>query len=195
MSEPGASYEYSSPGYVLLAHIVECVSGRPYRSFLAEEIFAPLGLRSTFAGNGAGAPDLATPLHLGEPVPSFELDVVGMGAGDVWSTVDDLASWDAALNEGQLLTEASRRAMLTVHTPVNETIAGVQLDGYGYGWYMADIGGHPVVFHTGGNAGFQSINAILPADDATVIALMNDTGADLVGTAFSLLLVALESDA
>jgi CubicO group peptidase (beta-lactamase class C family) len=192
LSAPGTAYAYSSPGYVVLARIVERLSGRRYRDFLADEIFAPLGLRSTFAGNGVGEPDLATPLHLGEPVPSFELDVVGMGAGDVWSTVDDLAKWDLALKEGQLLSEESRRKMFSVHTPVTEEVPGVEFEGYGYAWYMADIAGHSVVFHTGGNAGFQSINATLPEDDARFIALMNDTSEDLVGIALSLLAVALD---
>jgi CubicO group peptidase (beta-lactamase class C family) len=194
LSDPGTCYAYSSPGYVLLAHIVERVSGNGYRDFLADEIFSSLELRSTFAGNGDGEPDLASPLHLGEPVASFELDVVGMGAGDVWSTIEDLATWDAALDAGKLLSEESRRAMFTVHTPITEVRGGVTLDGYGYGyaWSMADIEGHSVVYHTGGNAGFQSINATMPDDDARFIALTNDTSTDLFATALSLFAAALD---
>lgn len=192
VSVPGTAYAYSSPGYVLLAHIVERVSGMPYREFLAHEIFSPLGLRSTFAGNGVGEVDLASPLHSGEPVASFELDVVGMGAGDAWSTIEDLAAWDAALDAGRILSEESRRQMFTVHTPVTEELGGVRIDGYGYAWYMADVGGHSIVFHTGGNAGFQSINATMPDDDARFIALTNDTSTDLFGTALSLMAAALD---
>ena len=192
LSEPGTAYAYSSPGYVLLAHVVERVSSSRYRDFLANEIFTPLGLRSTFVGNGGEEPDLAAPLHLGERVDSFELDVVGMGAGDAWSTVGDLSAWDAALEAGQLLSDDSRRRMFTIHTPVNEELGGVRIDGYGYAWYMADVAGHQVVFHTGGNAGFQSINATLPGDSARFIALTNDTSTDLFGTALALLGVALD---
>jgi CubicO group peptidase (beta-lactamase class C family) len=195
LSVPGTGYSYSSPGYVLLARIVEGASGTPYRDFLADEIFSPLELRSTFAGNGADRPNLAVPLHEGEPVASFELDAVGMGAGDAWSTIGDLAAWDAALDAGKLLSEESHRRMFTVHTPVTEELGGLTLDGYGYAWYMANVGGHSVVFHTGGNAGFQSINAILPDDDARFIALTNDTSTDLFGTALSLLVVAVGEDA
>ena len=75
---PGEQYSYSSPGYVLLARVVEQVSATPYRTFLADEIFGPLGMDATFAGNPSGEPRLAVPLHDGEPVASFELDVVGM---------------------------------------------------------------------------------------------------------------------
>jgi CubicO group peptidase (beta-lactamase class C family) len=192
LSIPGTEYAYSSPGYVLLAHIVERVSDTPYREFLSDEIFSPLGLRSTFAGNGVGQAGLASPLHLGEPVASFELDIVGMGAGDVWSTIDDLAAWDAALEAGRLLSDESRRQMFTVHTHVTEELGGVTLEGYGYAWYMADVAGHSIVFHTGGNAGFQSINATMPDDDARFIVLTNDTSTDLFTTALSLIAVALD---
>ena len=118
-----------------------------------------------------------------------------MGAGDAWSTIGDLAAWDAALDAGKLLSEESHRQMFTVHTPVTEEVGGLTLDGYGYAWYMANVGGHSVVFHTGGNAGFQSINAILPDFDARFIALTNDTSTDLFGTALSLLVVAVGEDA
>jgi CubicO group peptidase (beta-lactamase class C family) len=195
LSEPGTSYAYSSPGYVLLAHIVELVSGTPYREFLSSEIFSPLGLRATFAGNGEGESLRAAPLHQGEPVASFELDVVGMGAGDVWSTVDDLATWDVALQAGSFLSDESRRQMFTIHAPMTEELGGVQLDGYGYAWIMANVAGHRLVFHTGDNAGFQSINATMPDDGARFILLTNDTSTDLLGSALALLDVALHGAA
>ena len=50
-------------------------------------------------------------------------------------------------------------------------------EGDRYGRYMADVGGHQIAFQTGGNAGFQSINAMLPEDDARFVALINDNAA------------------
>jgi hypothetical protein len=64
--------------------------------------------------------------------------------------------------------------------------------GYGYAWSMADIEGHSFVYHTGGNAGFQSINATMPDDDARFIARTNDTSTDLFATALSLFAAALD---
>jgi CubicO group peptidase (beta-lactamase class C family) len=190
LSAPGERYSYSSPGYVLLAHVVQRVSGIPYRTFLAEELFGPLAMDATFAGNGGAAHDLATPLHDGVPVASFELDGVGMGAGDVWSTVDDLANWDAVIETRLVLSDASRRRTFQPHAAVDDEIPGVKFHGYGYGWYLAEIDGHRVNFHTGGNAGFQSINAVLPDDDALFVALTNDTATDLLGVALELLEIA-----
>ena len=67
-----------------------------------------------------------------------------MGAGDVWSTAGDLARRDQALASGEILTYASRQAMLTVHAPVDDDDDGlVRTEGYGYGWFIGSVsGGH-----------------------------------------------------
>jgi CubicO group peptidase (beta-lactamase class C family) len=192
LSEPGERYSYSSLGYVLLAHVVERVSGTPYRVFLADELFSPLGLDSTFAGNAGAALDVATPLHRGEPVASFELDVVGMGAGDLWSTVGDLLTWDDALVTGRILSEESRREMFTPHAAVEEDVPVLTIHGYGYGWFLAELAGHRITFHTGDNAGFQSINAFLPDDRASFAALTNDASTDLIAVSLELLALAMD---
>ena len=44
LSAPGQRFSYSSPGYVLLAWIVERAADQPYASFLDREIFEPLGM-------------------------------------------------------------------------------------------------------------------------------------------------------
>ena len=44
----GDKYEYNNGGYVLLSHIVERVSGKPYAQFIEERIFQPLEMRNSF---------------------------------------------------------------------------------------------------------------------------------------------------
>lgn len=46
-SEVGASRQYSDLGFMLLGAIVERVDGRPLDVFVREELYAPLGLRTT----------------------------------------------------------------------------------------------------------------------------------------------------
>ena len=76
---PGSRYCYSSPGYTLLAWIVEKTGGQPYATFLADRIFAPLGMTSASAGDPPGGPGMARGYHGREPVPSFDLATVGTG--------------------------------------------------------------------------------------------------------------------
>ena len=46
-SAPGAEYAYSNAGYLLLAAIVERVSGQTLRAFAEANIFKPLGMTHT----------------------------------------------------------------------------------------------------------------------------------------------------
>lgn len=191
ISAPGTRFSYSSPGFVLLAHVVERASGQPYASFLAREVFGPAGMTATFAGDGTGQPDLATGHVSGEPATPFELDVVGMGAGDIWSTPGDLARWDRALAAGDVLDAATLAAMLTVHAPAEDDDGVIRTEGYGYGWFLGSaLGGHRIVYHPGDNEGFRSLNAWFPDDDVRVVVLTNEMDTDLEKIAYRLLAAA-----
>jgi uncharacterized protein YneR len=84
------------------------------------------------------------------------------------STVDDLARWDAALYTEKLVKQASlRRAW----TPA--TLADGKSTGYGYGWTMSAVQGHPSVEHGGGINGFVCHALRLPEDRVYVAVLTN----------------------
>jgi CubicO group peptidase (beta-lactamase class C family) len=193
VSAPGEGFSYSSPGYVLLARVVERAAGQPYASFLATTIFEPLGMASTFAGNGDGRPQLAAGHRAGVRVASFDLDTINAGAGDIWSTARDLVRWDRALASGEILSAASRQAMFTVHAAAPDDDGPVHTEGYGYGWRIGSVAGeHPLIYHTGDNPGFLAINAWFPNDDVRLVLLTNDEATDpspilaeLMGAAFA----------
>jgi CubicO group peptidase (beta-lactamase class C family) len=175
----GSSWRYSSPGFVLLAWIVERASGVPYRTFLDEQILSPLALTRSFVGNGKDRANLARGYADGEAIESFDLDVVGMGAGDVWSTGLELAAWTLGLE--RLLSPASLAAMLTEHTaippdPERFTLPGVH---YGYGCYVSSVDGKRLMYHTGNNSGYKAFNAWIPADRVAVAILSNEETTDL----------------
>nr|WP_237545181.1 serine hydrolase domain-containing protein [Streptomyces sp. SID1046] len=46
---PGKRFSYSNSNYVLLAHVVERVTGTPFPTFLQQEFFTPLHLRMTLS--------------------------------------------------------------------------------------------------------------------------------------------------
>lgn len=176
---PGTGWAYSSPAYVLLAHIVEQIAGEPYAAFLESAFFRPLAMARTGAGNAAPQPARqAIGYSGGEPVRPFDLATVGVGAGDLWSTSGDLARWLTALTTGTALGARSLDAMFTPHVAVPNDELGLDGLAYGYGWYLARVAGHMGFFHPGGNAGFSACVAVLPDDAAQVIVLANDEQAD-----------------
>jgi len=65
-------------------------------------------------------------------------------AGEATSTVLDLAKFDVALDEGRLLSAASRARMFTpARTSAGQTLP------YALGWFVEEIGGRTVIWHYG----------------------------------------------
>jgi CubicO group peptidase (beta-lactamase class C family) len=192
---PGSRYRYSSPGYTLLAWIVEKTASQPYASFLADRIFTPLGMTSASAGDPAGGTGMAHGYHAGEPVPSFDLATIGIGAGDIWCTAADLLRWDEAVANGELLPARLRETMLTPHAltgtaagPEGWSVTGYGYGyGYGYGWQIGTISGRRTYFHTGDNSGYLAVNAWLPDEQITLAVLANDQATDILQVAVGLL--------
>jgi CubicO group peptidase (beta-lactamase class C family) len=181
LSPPGERFSYSSPGFVLLGLIVERAAGQPYGAFLAREVFEPLGMTATFSGSPRGEPGLATGRQDGAVVPSWELDTANLGTGSIWSTVGDLASWDRALADGGVLSDAARQAMFTAHVPVQDDDGVIRAEGYGYGWFTGTAsGGRRIFCHPGDQPGFCSFNAWFPDDDVRLAVLSNE-GATRLG--------------
>jgi CubicO group peptidase (beta-lactamase class C family) len=186
---PGSRYRYSSPGYVLLGWIVEQAGDQPYASFLADRVFTPLGLHTASAGAPPSDAPIAYGYYAGEPMPSYELATVNLGAGDIWCTCSDLLRWDEAFDNDELLPASAREVMLTSY--VNP---GVQSDrddwaftGCGYGWMTGVIAGRRAYFHPGDNPGYLAVNIWLPDDQLTMVVLTNDEATD-IGRAVSDLL-------
>lgn len=130
---PGSGYRYSNSGYALLALIVERASGRDYPGFLRERIFLPLGMAGTLAyvREGAPVPHRAWGYSLvdgrWQRTDQSQTSAV-LGDGGVYSSIDDLARWDAALYDDRLLSDASRAQAFAPATPTDDPAVA-----YGYG--------------------------------------------------------------
>ena len=169
-SRPGLHWLYSSPGYLLVAAIVEQVAGQPYGDFLAEHVFAPLGMKSTTTGRP-------------ETDAAAELSTAPMaGTSDVWSTVGDLTRYQEQIHSGALLGFESSAVMTGPLAPTAEEprpgrsyFAGH----YGYGLFVGTVGGHRAYFHPGDIPGFASFAAWLPERRASVVLLTDDEHTDL----------------
>jgi D-alanyl-D-alanine carboxypeptidase len=98
MLTPGKRHHYSNANYVLLGQIVEEVTGRPLELIVLDRIFRPLDLEDTSYGTaGIGSPEEGP--WLGYPVAPGPVT----GNTGIVSTVDDVATFFAALLGGRLL--------------------------------------------------------------------------------------------
>jgi len=97
--KPGTEYLYSNSGYWLLGKILERVSGKPLRVLADERIFTPLGMTHTHFHDDLGhvmknrAMSYEPDGHGGFRI-SYLQNFDKIGAGGLYSTVEDLAKWD-----------------------------------------------------------------------------------------------------
>jgi CubicO group peptidase (beta-lactamase class C family) len=167
---PGGAYRYSNSGYALLALVVGEASGLDFATFLRERIFAPLGMDDTVAHQD-GVDEVAHRAYgysladgrwrRTDQSPTSAV----LGDGGIYSSIDDLASWDAALYDARLLTDRSRALMFAPATATDET----DVAHYGFGWRL-DRG---TTWHSGESVGFRNVIVRWPEERLTVVVLSN----------------------
>lgn len=173
---PGDGWYYTSPAYVFLAHILELASRIPYSQMLKKQIFEPLEMDSTFVGSELPSRKLVALGYSEEAeVPSMDLNSLSLGAGDICSTTHDLMKWNMSLTVPNLiLNPASIHTMLNDEVKIPEEVAGNSHTRYGYGLYFEEMAGHTIVYHTGDNPGFKSVNIQFFEQNTFVVLLSNN---------------------
>ena len=175
---PGEKWSYCNTGYNLLGYIIENVSGKSYGDFLAQKIFAPLGMGATaLRGPGANPPLRATGYETNRAgrfvIRDPDLTDI-FAAGALVSTVGDLAKWNAALDADRILTAASRAQMWTPARLNNGTTHP-----YGLGWFLEPWQGRANIGHSGSTSGFSASFQRFPEAGLTVILLTNSDEFDI----------------
>lgn len=175
---PGTKYSYANLGYLTLGILIHRVTGQFYGDFLQERIFRPLGMTTTRIISEADIiPNRASGYRLvkGElknqewvsPALNTTAD------GSLYSSILDLAKWDAALYTEKLLKRSGQEQMWTI-AKLND---GKPNSGhYGFGWFIESVNGHRIVEHEGAWQGFTGNISRYVDDKLTVVVLTNLAG-------------------
>jgi CubicO group peptidase (beta-lactamase class C family) len=107
VSKPGEKYRYSNPNYVLLAVVVERVSGQRFAEFLTKKIFKPLNMNNTFVYDGSPYNRALVALAYDQFGNLAGDDALLTGSSGVYSNVDDLLKWDQALYTDRLVRQST----------------------------------------------------------------------------------------
>ena len=168
---PGTEFLYSNTGYALMSIVVHRASGKSLRDFAAERIFKPLGMVNTEFRDDHTQPVAREaigylPDNGGFSVSIPQLDVVGDGG--VFSTIEDLARWDANFDSGVVGGHDGVRLMQQT-----ATLPDGRSTGYALGLSVGNFGGSRVVSHSGAYGGYRSTYLRFPEDHLSVITLCN----------------------
>ena len=172
--DPGRKWQYSNSGYVLLAYIIEKVTGNSYEDFLRKTFLIPLHMSNTGVHRSDAAPKNAALGYQrsgGKFKRSVNADLSRYpGAGAIHSTVEDLFLWNEGIFNGKVVSEASLKAAFT---PVKTDGNIVAEDGYGFGWFVTAFRGSQEIQHSGSLPGFSSYLMRLQKEKFTVVVLTN----------------------
>lgn len=174
--EPGSRYEYSNSGYFLQSIIVRRASGQSLRDFARENIFEPLGMKSTdyLDDHARPVPHKATP-YAPAAEGGFRVDQSDweqVGDGGLQTTVLDLARWlrnlsDGAVGGPEFVRELATPGRFNSGRPMS----------YAFGLRVDEYRGTPQVGHGGAWAGFRAAFMTLPERRFSAMAFCNVSNA------------------
>jgi CubicO group peptidase (beta-lactamase class C family) len=183
---PGEKFSWSNSAYFLLAKIIEKVSGQSLKKFSKEHIFGPLGMNSTLFYddntdliknrafsynkkiNGDGFDNL---------IMRFDL----VGAGGVYSTIEDLFLWDQNFYNN-ILGNGGQKIITNMHK--EGLLNNGKSSGHAYGLTIDNYKGLKTVENGGWSAGYQSEILRFPDQSFSVIILANRGDAVLYSMAY-----------
>lgn len=185
ISEPGNSYQYANANYILLASIIEDVSGQDYATFLQEHFFNPSQMNASGYKKFTFQEDRIAHgyyYHYStghwkdwgktfDYLPQNESHWYSIGKGDIYSTTEDLFKWHQVLERNTVLMEESLMLMETPFVAENESGSSH----YGYGWaiFESETGGK-IITHNGSN-GIYFADFIRFKEDEVVIIVLSNT--------------------
>jgi CubicO group peptidase (beta-lactamase class C family) len=180
-------YGYTNLGYAIADKCIETIDGRPWATFIREEIFNPLGMQESFAHSSemAAKKDISAAHSRvnGQiiPIPRLHNDNIGASAS-IWSSVQEMQHWmRMQLNKGMHNGRQVIPVEVIAKTYKPEMIYGAAGHAfnkrnfmlYGLGWFLEDYESRKIVSHTGGVDGFVSAVTLIPEEGVGIVILTN----------------------
>lgn len=157
----GAHFRFSRSDYLVLAEVVEAVSGQPFQDFVQANIFDPLGMEHSVVVDESGPEVPGRPVGYTNLTTISDYELRTMGDGGFYVSADDMGSWLDGLESNALL---GSEATDLLYAPNGE-------GEYGYGWHIGDLLGTTAYFQDGLHRGFRSFVGKLPGADLTIVVL------------------------
>ncbi|MGZ8301726.1 MAG: serine hydrolase domain-containing protein [Telluria sp.] len=170
---PGDGWEYSPTGWVVVAAIIEKVTGGSYAQAIERLVLHPAGARSTAVPAVPYEQIPGTGLAYGATLPretKMSPHVLFVAAsGTIYSTAADLARIAETVYETELLSEESREELSDIVVPEQDYALGGRVK-------TLELGGtqRTVAWLTGATGGFKSLMAYVP-DEARSVIILNNT--------------------
>lgn len=176
--EPGSRYEYSNPAFNGLALIIEKITNKKWQDVVKERIFIPSNMLTSkitdgpYPQNGVAHGYIKSGSSFTEKDYGEEPTFAAAGNGGVWSSVEELANYEMALQKGLILKKD-----LVEHTRSIMRYypwSGASPPFIGYSWFISQTQDSvKIVSHTGTQGGFYADFVSIPAKGFLYVVLCN----------------------
>ena len=166
---PNRVFKYCNTNFVVLALIIEKITGQDFPTYMAETIFKPLKMENTYVFS-AKSIDKYTPSYNARMVP-YKIEKYDCIYGDknIYSTARDMYLWDKALTEGTYVKQSTLEMAYQPQSPTNK-----YYHNYGLGWrILTKPNEERLVYHNGWWHGNNTVFTRLIGESATIIILGN----------------------
>lgn len=169
---PDGRFHYNNSNFMVLASIVEKVTGKDFAVYMKENIFDPAGMKNTAVYSTVVYEK--TPSNVMGHDKVWRRSVVRnyldgpVGDKGIYSTVQDMYLLDRAVRDGRIVNEAILDSMYMPRSDAKRSLFS-----YGYGWRTFSPPENPIVYHTGWWHGFKSLYIRDLKNDITIVLLTN----------------------
>jgi CubicO group peptidase (beta-lactamase class C family) len=189
-------FGYQNIMFLAAGEIVPRVAGVSWDSFVKQQLFLPLGMKSS----NTSTTDLVQSTNVATPHIKFEDNVVPIAwrnidnvgpAGSINSNANDMAQWvrfqlgNGTLDGKRLISSVALREMQSPQMIIQRDEDNLQVYSeahflaYGLGWFLHDFAGRKIVEHGGAIDGMRSQVALVPEEKLGVVILTNRGGSGL----------------
>ena len=168
---PGSTYEYCNAGYMLLAKIVENVSGESFLSFMTKNVFKPLKMNHTtiFDDPHKVIKKLASSYaRRDQGFARNNLNSASYGSTGLITTLEDLSKWAMNFDQIKVGSPALFKKM---------KVRGILNNGdtlrYALGQEIKTYKGLECIFHGGGIASYRAYLMRFPTQKFSIVVLSN----------------------
>lgn len=182
---PGSQAQYSNTGYVILANIIERLTGLSFPDYMEMEFFVPLGMRNSYIideyrNMGDLGEDAALSLAqtrnvfvIGRDNETF--NALMYGSSGLVSSVEDINLFLQALADGIVVSSDTLTQMIQPQSALDG------IGDYGFGWitgtgqyfHTGKYTSNGDYWHSGGYGGYRSIFSVSPVNGLEVVVLTN----------------------
>lgn len=169
---PGRGFSYSNTNYMVLASIIEKVTGKSYESYIQSAIFKPLGMNNTFVAttkNDLFNRNKTAGYQWNRRIPKDYYDDV-VGDKGIYSTTGDLFRWYRALNGNCVL---QKKTLQEAFIPRSFEKKGAKNYGYGFRMMLDENNQPEFIYHSGWWKGYNTMFWFSPKDEYVIIMLGN----------------------